>query len=187
MPRPSLGELSTLIFRVANITFGGGYITMAALKRELADDRDWISQSDYALSFALARITPGTNIIAFCAGVGYVIRGLPGSIASVVAVTVPSSVIALLFMLMFDSWQHNRYLAGGLAAALAAACGMTWAVVNSILRPLLGGAERTIRGLAIATVAFLASWQFHWTPVPIILAAAAIGYFWKDPKGEPAK
>jgi chromate transporter len=184
MPRPSLGELSSLIFRVANITFGGGYITMAALKRELADDRKWISESDYALSFALARITPGTNIIAFCAGVGWVIRGIPGSIASVIAVTVPSSVIALLFMLMFDSWQHNRYLAGGLAAALAAACGMTWAVVRSILQPLLGGTERTIRGLLIAGTAFAASWFLRWTPVPIILGAAAIGFLWQDPKGQ---
>jgi chromate transporter len=184
MPRPSLGELSSLIFRVANVTFGGGYITMAALKRELADDRGWISESDYALSFALARLTPGTNIIAFCAGVGWVIRGIPGSIASVLAVTVPSSVIALLFMLMFDSWQHNPYLAGGLAAALAAACGMMWAVVRSILQPLLGGTERTIRGIFIAGAAFLASWKFQWTPVPIIMAAAVLGYLWKDPKEE---
>ena len=70
MPRPSLAELTRVIFRISNTTFGGGYITMAALKRELVDDRHWISETDYALSFALARITPGTNIIAFCAGVG---------------------------------------------------------------------------------------------------------------------
>ncbi len=183
MPRPSLGELSRLIFRVANVTFGGGYITMAALKRELADDRDWISQTDYALSFALARITPGTNIIAFCAGVGWVVRGIPGAIASVVAVTVPSSVIALLFMLMFDAWQHNPHLAGGLGAAVAAACGMTWSVVISIVRPYVGGRERTARALLIASVAFVASWWLGWTPVPIIAAAAALGALWQDPKG----
>jgi chromate transporter len=181
VPRPSLAGLTRVIFRISNTTFGGGYITMAALKRDLVDDRHWISENDYALSFALARITPGTNIIAFCAGVGYVMRGIPGAIAAVVASTVPSSLIALALMVMFDSWQHNPFMAAALAAALAAACGMLWSVVITIVRPLMGSAHQTLRGLLIVTAAFVASWVFGWTPVPVIVATALIGYLWKDP------
>jgi chromate transporter len=169
------------MFRISNTTFGGGYITIAALKREMVDDRNWLSETDYALSFALARITPGTNIIAFCAGVGSIIRGIPGAIASVIAVTVPASILAVVLMEMFNSWQHNRWMAGALAAAVAAACGMLWAVVWTIVRPLVGGAARTFRAVLIAAGAFVASWKFGWTPVPLILAAAVIGYVWKDP------
>ena len=187
MPRPSLSEVSRLIVRISNTTFGGGYITIAALKRELVDERHWITETDYALSFALARITPGTNILAFCAGIGWIMRGIPGAIAAVIGVTVPSALIAVLLMLMFDSWQRNVYMAGALAAALAAACGMLWAVVGTILRPLLGGFARTLRGLIIAGAAFLVSWRFHWTPVPIIFAAALVGYVWQDPNKAPTK
>jgi chromate transporter len=189
VPRPSLADLTRVILRISNTTFGGGYITMAALKRELVDDRHWITETDYALSFALARITPGTNIIAFCAGVGSVMRGIPGAIAAVVAGTVPSAMIALLLMVMFDSWQHNPIMAAALAAALAAACGMLWSVVITIVRPLLGSIMRTFRAVVIVVAAFVVSWVYGWTPVPIILATALIGYFWKDPTPEskPAK
>lgn len=183
MSRPTLGELSRVIFRVSNVTFGGGYIAIAALKRELVDERRWITETDYAMSFALARITPGTNILAFCAAVGAIMRGIPGAIAAVLAGTVPSALIALLLLVMFDSWQRNAILAGALAAALAAACGMLWSVVFTIVGPLLGNAERTFRGALLVGAAFIASWFFGWTPIPIIAATAVIGYFWKDPVG----
>jgi chromate transporter len=187
MPRPSLGELSRLLFRVSNTTFGGGYITIAVLKRELVDRLQWLTEADYALSFALARITPGTNILAFCAGIGSMMRGLPGALAAVVVVTVPSAILAVLLMLVFDSWQHNPIMAGALAAALAAACGMLWAVVGTIIRPLVGGFARTFRGLLIALAAFVLSWKLKWTPVPVILAAAVVGYCWPDPAQEGQK
>jgi chromate transporter len=184
VPRPSLADLTRVIFRISNTTFGGGYITMAALKRELVDDRHWITETDYALSFALARITPGTNIIAFCAGVGSIMRGVTGAIAAVVASTIPSALIALFLMVMFDSWQHNPFMAAALGAALAAACGMLWSVVITIVRPLLGSPSRTLRGVIIVTAAFVVSWVLGWTPVPVIVATALIGYFWKDPAGD---
>ncbi len=181
MPRPTLGEITRVILRISNTTFGGGYVTMAVLKRELVDERNWLTESDYALSFALARITPGTNILAFCAGVGSAMGGIPGAIAAVIAGTLPSALIAVLLMVFFESWQRHPLMAGALAAALAAACGMLWAVVITIVRPLLGNAMRTLRGIGITAAAFVVSWFFGWTPIPVIAAAAFIGYFWKDP------
>jgi chromate transporter len=184
VPRPTLGEITRVILRISNTTFGGGYVTMAVLKRELVDERRWLTETDYALSFALARITPGTNILAFCAGVGSAMGGLPGAVAAVVAGTVPSALIAVLLMGVFDSWQRHPLMAGALAAAVAAACGMLWAVVITIVRPLLGSAIRTLRGLVIVAGAFVVSWVFGWTPIPVIAAAAVIGYFWTDPAPE---
>jgi chromate transporter len=184
VPRPTLGEITRVILRISNTTFGGGYVTMAVLKRELVDERRWLTETDYALSFALARITPGTNILAFCAGVGSAMGGIPGAVVAVLAGTVPSALIAVLLMGVFESWQRHPLMAGALAAALAAACGMLWAVVITIVRPLLGKAIRTLRGLVIVAGAFVASWFFGWTPIPIIAAAAVIGYFWKDPAPE---
>jgi hypothetical protein len=70
MTRPSLGRLTRAFVRIGNTTFGGGDTTMAALQREFIDRRGWITQEDYAVAFSLARITPGTNVVAFCAAVG---------------------------------------------------------------------------------------------------------------------
>ena len=70
MPRPTLSELAWVFLRIGNTTFGGGDPTLAALQVEFVDRKKWLSAEDYGLAFSLARITPGTNIIAFCTGAG---------------------------------------------------------------------------------------------------------------------
>ena len=69
--RPSLLKLFLSYLRVTNLTFGGGTITMAALHTELVSLRKWLTQEKYATVYALARITPGTNMLAFCAGTAW--------------------------------------------------------------------------------------------------------------------
>ncbi len=72
---PTLRKLTGIFLRIGNTTFGGGLPTIAALQRELVEQRAWLSQEDYALAFSLARVTPGTNVIAFCTAVGAQILG----------------------------------------------------------------------------------------------------------------
>ena len=96
--KPSLKRLAEIFFRIGNTTFGGGYVTIGMLGRELVDTRRWISSEKFDLAFALARVTPGTNIIAFCAAVGALIFGLVGAVVAVVALTAPSAVLAVLIV-----------------------------------------------------------------------------------------
>ena len=87
MPAPTLRKLTGVFLRIGNTTFGGGLPTMAALQRELVEQHDWLSPEDYALAFSLARVTPGTNVIAFCAATGARIMGLRGALAGALAET----------------------------------------------------------------------------------------------------
>jgi chromate transporter len=73
----SLFQIATLFGRYANLTLGGGSATSATIHREIVDKRHWVTQSQFTLSFALGRLTPGTNLLAFCTGIGWLIRGLP--------------------------------------------------------------------------------------------------------------
>ena len=43
------------------------------MHRELFEKRKWISNDDFTLCFALARLTPGTNLLAFCTGWGWLL------------------------------------------------------------------------------------------------------------------
>src|SRR5437763_16316125 len=91
---PRLSHLAGVFFRIGNTTVGGGEPTVAALQKELVR-RGWLSPEQFGLSYALARLTPGTNMLAFCAAAGWYVLGLAGSAAGVVAVTVPSSVLVV--------------------------------------------------------------------------------------------
>jgi chromate transporter len=178
--KPSLKKLTEIFFRIGNTTFGGGYVTMGMLGRELVDTRRWISSEKFDLAFALARVTPGTNIIAFCAAIGALICGLAGAVAAVVALTAPSAVLAVLIVQGFESWQGNRIAMAAIAGTVAAVAGMMWSTIWTILRPHVGGLTRNLQVVLIAGGGFLASWKFHVTPLPIIAAGTLIGFLWKD-------
>src|SRR5438309_8949921 len=60
----TLARLTAVFFRIGNTTFGGGDPTVAALRRELIDRKGWLTDNDYAIAYALARVTPGTNVLA---------------------------------------------------------------------------------------------------------------------------
>jgi len=180
MPRPHLAPLARAFLRIGNTTFGGGDTTMAALQREFIHRRHWITAEDYAVAFSLARITPGTNVVAFCAAIGARIAGIRGAIAGVLAETAPSAVIAVLITWGYEAWRSNRIVMAAILGASAAVAGMMFSSVWLLLRPRLKQPRDAARALLIALAAFLAAWKFGVTPLPVIAIAAVTGFAWKD-------
>ena len=76
-------------FRIGNTTFGGGFITMIVLGREFVEKLRWLKPGEYDVAFSLSRVTPGTNMIAFCAATGFQLAGWAGGILAVLAVVLP--------------------------------------------------------------------------------------------------
>jgi chromate transporter len=205
MSRPSLNQLAGVFFRIGNTTFGGGLLTMTVLGRELVERKQWIAAEDYELAFALARVTPGTSIIAFCAAAGWLILGLSGALAAVFVLTAPTAVLAVLLLQGIDSSAGHPLIMAAVAATVAAVAGMMWAIVWIIIRPyakaqrvrrappdgpgtasrrapffahFLERFEPILRSAIIAGGAFLASWKFNVTPVPVLAAATLASLLW---------
>lgn len=174
--KPSLASLTGVYLKIGNTTFGGGDPTIALLQRELTG-RGWITREDFALAYSLARVTPGTNVLAFCAATGARVLGLGGAFAAVLAVTLPSAILAVLLTRGFETWRAHPWAMAALGGTVAAVSGMMWASVWLLVRPYLGW-----RVLLFTGGAFLAAWKFHVTPVPVILIAALAGYVWTDKK-----
>jgi len=164
-------------FRIGNTTFGGGYITMIVMGREFVDRLKWITRDDFELAFALARVTPGTNIIAFCAGVGMILRGFLGALAAVVAVTAPSAALAVVLMQSFETWKDQPYVMAALAATVAAVTGAMWSTVWMLTRPHVGRWKQTLRAVVFMGGSCAAAW-LGVTPLPIIIGALVFGYLW---------
>jgi chromate transporter len=154
---------------------------MAALQREFVEREKWLSPEDYALAFSLARVTPGTNIIAFCAATGAQILGMWGALAGVFSETLPSAALAVLMTQGYESWRSNPVVMAGVAATIAAVVGMMWSAVWGLVAPHWGGMQRSIRTVAITGGAFLAFWKLGMSPLPIIGIAALVGVLWREP------
>jgi chromate transporter len=60
------------------------------LHREIVERRCWVAVEQFALCFALSRLTLGTNLLAFCAGVGWMLQRGIGAIVALVAASIPA-------------------------------------------------------------------------------------------------
>src|SRR5277367_1381521 len=178
MARPRLSAVTRLFARVGVTVFGGGDPTIAILQREFYR-REWLSPEKFAIAFGLARLTPGTNVLAFCAAAGWYILGFSGALAAVLAITIPASVLVVWLTRAYD--LTTRYpLALSIANALVAAAvgtmlGAALLLVRTQCKP-----GRWLKPVAISTGAFLLAFVVRLTPLQVIGLAALAGFFWVE-------
>src|SRR3974377_863158 len=86
---PSLWQIASIFARYANLTLGGGSATIAVLHCEILEKRSWLTEGYFALCFALCRLTPGTNLLAFCTGVGWLQGRFWGAVTALLAASIP--------------------------------------------------------------------------------------------------
>lgn len=170
---PREGQIAEVFCRYANFTLGGGSATVAVLHRELLDKRRWLSTDKFNLCFALARLTPGTNLLAFCTGVGWLLRGLSGAVAALLAASIPCTLIVVVATALFSYWQDNHWAQAAIHGATAAAVAITVKTCWTIAHPYFKGHAR-LRVILIASAAFL---LYVWLSIPAIevLLLAVVG------------
>ena len=169
-------SLTMVFLRAGNLTFGGGDAITALLQRELVHRRDWLTREQYGLAQSLAKITPGTGILAFCAATAWMLRRFAGAIAAVLAASVPSAVVAVLLTWTLTSLSGNNLTLAMLAGVLAAAVGLMWAAAWVLIKPELGRAT-ALRTAVLAAGSFTALLGSI-SPIEILAAAALIGAVW---------
>jgi chromate transporter len=141
----------------------------------LIDKRDWVRPEAFMLCFALARLTPGASLLAFCTGIGWLLRGGAGALIALLAASIPCTLVVVIATALFSFWQDNRWMQAAIHGAIAAAIAITASASWTIVQPYLAGAR--IRVALIAVTAALAFLWLHVPPIEVLLAAGAIGAF----------
>jgi len=178
MPQARIGEITRLFFRVGTTVFGGGNPAIAVLQREF-DRRKWITQDKFALAFGLARLTPGTNFLAFCAATGWFLRGTAGAIIAVLGTTIPASALVVWLTEageVGNSYPRARFI---IAALLAAGVGTMLGAAVLLVRSQCSK-NKWLRPISMAVASFLLARFAGWSPLSVIGIAAAAGFFWTE-------
>ena len=179
--RPTLLGLIDVFVRYGNITLGGGSATIAVLRRELLGRRGWISPDDFTVSFALARLTPGTNLLAFCTGIGWITRGLAGALLSLLASSIPCAAMVVAATALFSAWQNVGWAQAAFPGAVAAAVAVTVKTCWTIAHPYVGAGTR-LRVALIAAAAFLLNVAAGLSPIEVLLLAGLLGFLLPQPR-----
>ena len=157
---------------IGAFSFGGGYAAMPLIQNQVVQLHPWLSQSEFTDLITISQMTPGPIAINTSVFVGYKMRGLKGAVAALLGSVLPSFVIILAIALMFADIRHNPVVD-------AAFKGMRPAVVALIVVPVFSLARGMHWSMffVIAAAAF-AVWYLGWSPIYILIAAAAIGISW---------
>ena len=135
--RVSLAEIFQTFLVIGATSFGGGVV--AYLRQALVVQKGWLDDDQFMSSLEISQTLPGLNATNMSVLVGSRLRGVPGSIAAIVGMCLPGSL--LLFVLGTLYGQHNAR--PGVIAALngvaAAATGLLLATTYQLGRKELGG------------------------------------------------
>lgn len=170
----TLDGIGWVFMRYANLTLGGGSATTAVLHHELLEKRHWLNDDRFTLCYALGRLTPGTNLLAFCTGVGWLLLGFSGAIVALLAASVPCAIVVTVLTALFSHWQENTFAQAAIHGAVAAAVAITVKTCWTIAKPHYKGDGR-LRVVLIGAAAFLLHVAAGLSAIQVLLLAAVIG------------
>ena len=172
MSAPSLLALAWLVARDVNRSFGGGGAAMELMRRSLAR-RQWLAEDGHGVLVAVSRFTPGTNVLAYCAALGWMCFRWVGTAVAVVAGSLPAALVVAVMTAAVARIDRSVGVRAALAVATFVASGLVLSSAWALVRPHLFGARRTWTIAAIALAAAL--YLVGATPVRVLLALAIMG------------
>jgi chromate transporter len=176
MSRPRITETAWLFLRVGTTAFGGGDPTIAVLQREFYR-RGWLSPDQFAIAFGLARLTPGTNVLAFCAAAGWYLLGVLGAVIAVLGLTIPPSILVIWLTRAWELGVDHPVARAVFGAMVAAAVGTMIGTAALLVRRQCS--KRTwLSPILIACGAFVLFRVAGLSPLQVIAVAVVTGFFW---------
>ena len=169
--RAGLLELFFVFARISSITIGGGYVMFPMLKRDLVDSKGWLSDEELVDYYALGQSVPGIIAINTATLVGYRKRGIPGAIAAVVGMAMPSLVVILLIAAFFVRYLDNAWVQKAFAGIRAAVVAMIVMAVWNVGKKSVTTPTKAV----IAVGSFLAIAGLQWSPILLIISGAVLG------------
>jgi len=187
-PTLSLRELLLIFLRVGATAWGGGGSTFVMLHSEFCVRRKLLSEDEFQLLFALARVVPGMNLLALAVLLGHKFGRFAGAVTALAGLSLPCFSIIVLLSAFFRDRDPGPVLRGvvqGLTpAAVALLLHLCWTTFRTTL---VGRARRdAVWSAALAVVVAIAAVFSDIHPAWFVLVTAWAGAILFKPREEEA-
>ncbi len=174
----TLWQLVRYFLRLGAMGFGGPVALVGYMRRDLVEQRGWITEADYKEGLALAQLAPGPMAAQTAIYMGYVHYRILGATLAGMAFVLPS-----FLMVVALGWAYSRY--GGLSWMQAVFYGVGAAVIGIIaisahkLTTKSIGKDRLLWAifLVLAGVTVLTESEIAW----LFLAAGVLAWLVRAP------
>lgn len=137
LPVGSVWQIFQIWLLIGLQSFGGGATTALLIRREMVNKRSWFDQQTYNEMWALCNLAPGINLFAFAIIIGNRLAGLPGALACLLGMTLPSAIVTTLITAGFTSIQNWPPLQAMLRGIIPAIIGISFVFVVQFALPIL--------------------------------------------------
>jgi len=183
------GEKASLLWnllisfsKISPVTFGGGYAMIPVIEKEIVETRAWMDSEEMNDVLSIASSAPGGIGVNTATLIGFRLAGLPGAIAAVLGISLPTFVIMLLLTIGYSVVQDNRKITAafeGIHAAVVAFIAVSgWRMWKSAVY------DKTTMLIVLGGLAGLLFTGLH--PALLLLMGTAAGYAvykWKEKWG----
>jgi len=103
-------KLFLSFLKIGAFTFGSGYAMITLIKKEIVDNRKWMSERNIADIIAISESTPGSISISSATFIGYRVGGFPGAVVATFGIIFPSLVIMSIVSFFMKEFAENVYV-----------------------------------------------------------------------------
>ena len=165
----SVSALTRYFLRLGTLGFGGPIALTAAMRRDLVDERGWVTVEEYKEGLALAQLAPGPLAAQLAIYLGWSRGGLVGATLAGLAFVGPSFIMVMVlsvFYLRFGelAWMQGAFYGIGAAVIAIIARGAGKLLGSSIGRDPLLWAVVLVNAVVVA-----------WTEAEILWVMALSG------------
>ena len=166
----ALLELTWTFIRIGCMMFGGGYVMLPLLQREVVEKKGWVSQEELLDCFAISQCTPGVIAVNAATFVGYQRKGVAGSLFATVGVILPALVIISVLAGVLQQVSHYPAVIHAFAGIRVAVAALVTVTLWKLYRKSVKGAFGN--GLCAAALILTV---LGINPVWLALGAALLG------------
>jgi chromate transporter len=166
----TIGKLILFFLKAGSLTFGSGLVIVPFLEKGLVQETGWLTPRDFLIAVAVGMLSPGPVVIT-ATFVGFVVAGFWGSLASTVAIFLPSFAFVLVAAPLLQRHRTNARVQGFIKGAYGAAIGTILGA--SVLLAKIAIGDLLTAALALAALGLL--FRFRISNPALIACAALIG------------
>ena len=152
------------------LAIGGAITTAPDMQRYVVGERDWISDSLFTTSVAIAQAAPGPNVL-FVAVVGWNIAGLAGVAATLAGSLLPSTTLALAATRFSVRRRDSRFVRAFTAGLAPLTLGLLLATGWVLTEP----ARTDLGAMLLVPFTVLALLKTRLSPIWLVAVGAVVG------------
>ena len=174
-------DLIFTFMKIDLLAFGGGYAALPLIQEQVVNVKGWMTFAEFSDIMAIDELTPGPIIINAATFVGTKLAGIPGAVAATLGSILPSCVIALVLVKVYQALKDSPVFQGALSGLRCMVAGLISASALTMLLASLFGeqafrlASLDLVAALIAAAAFVIMRTLKPDPLIVVLGCGALG------------